>query len=164
MTDAHRRYIRVETGVSTVLNTLFCLLFGWIIFGGREQVPFAGTDGVGLDVFPTVFMSTLMTAVALTLLTRARLRKGAVLPIAGASTRLPRFFLLRAVLFGLLAALAIAAPTYLLLSALNAGEWTFGGLMLMKALFGVVIGLVATPPILRAALSDGASAPSKAAR
>lgn len=156
MTDAQRRYIRVETGISTVLNTLFCLLFGWIVFGGRERIPFAGADGVGLDVFPTVFMSTLMTAVALTLLTRARMRKGAVSPIPGSTTRLPRFFLLRAVLCGLAAALLVAAPTYLLLSVLNGGEWTFGGMMAMKALFGAAIGLVVTPPILRAALSDGA--------
>lgn len=155
MTDAHRRYIRIETGISTVLNTIFCLLFGWIVFGGRERLPFAGADGIGVDIFPTVFMSTLMTAVALTLLTRARLRKGAVTVMSGPPTRLPRFFLLRAIVCGLAAALAIAIPTYLALSLINPGEWTFGGMMAMKALFGAAIGLVVTPFILRAALSDG---------
>lgn len=158
MTDAHRRYIRVETGISTVLNTIFCLLFGWIVFGGRERIPFAGVDGIGLDIFPTVFMSTLMTAAALTLLTRARLGKGVVTATSGSPTWLPRFFLLRAIVCGLVAALAIAVPTYLLLSLVNPGEWRFDGMMAMKAAFGAAIGLVVTPFILRAALSDGATA------
>lgn len=160
MTEAQRRYIRKETGISTALNTAFCLAFGWLIFGGRARIPFSGLDGIGVDLFPTVFMSTLMTTAALTLLTRARIGKGEVQPLAGTGLRLPRLFLVRAVLFGLAAVVAIALPAWLLLSLLNAGAWSFSGMMVMKALFGAAIGLVVSPPILRAALADGAPAGS----
>lgn len=158
MSPVHARYIRIETIVAMVLNAVVGALFVWLMFGGRSMIGLWGQDGLAFDLLPTVFMITLMTCIALTLITRARMRKGAVPPMTGPS-RSPHLLPLRAVLFALTAVVVIVPASVLLLWAVWTGPWSFGAVMAFKIAFSVLLGLIVTPPILRAALRDGVERP-----
>lgn len=156
MSPVHARYIRTETIVAMVLNAIVGAVFVWLMFGGQSAIGLWGQDGLAFDLLPTVFMITLMTTIALTLITRARMRKGAVPPMTGAS-RLPRLLPLRAVLLAVAAVVAIVPVSVFLLWAIWSGPWSYGAVMAFKVAFSVLLGLLVTPPILRAALRDGVS-------
>jgi hypothetical protein len=155
MEPVHVRYVRIETGISIVLNAVVGAVFVRLMFGGRSTVGLWGTDGLAFDLLPTVFMITLMTTIALTLITRARVRKGAVPPMTDMGPRLPRPAPVRALLLAGAAALAIVPVSVLALWAVWTGPWSYGAVMAFKIAFSALVGLLVTPPILRAALRDG---------
>lgn len=155
MDPVHKRYVAVETAVGVVLNIVVGALFVWLMFGGRARVGLWGADGLAFDLVPTVFMITLMTTVALTLITRARIRKGAVPPMRDSGRPIPGIVPLRALLFALVATVAIVPLSVAILWLVWRGDWSFGAVMGFKIAYCAVLGLLVTPPILRAALRDG---------
>jgi len=154
MTATHQ-ILATEAAISIVPNALVSALFVWLVFGGRAAVPLWGTGGLAFDLVPTTFMLTLMTTVALTLIVRARRRRG--LPqVAPGQPRLPRNLVARGIVLGLTLC-GVCLPGSIVLLWLGwDGDWSYARVMGFKIAYGVVVGLVATPLAVLAALRDEA--------
>lgn len=154
MSPAQAAFIRRETAIGIVLNIVVSAAFVWLMFGGRATIGLWGMDGLAFDLVPTTFMITLMTTIALTFLTRARVRAGGVAALGGGSW-LPAFPPIRGVLLGLVATVAIV-PAIVGLLALGWGrDWSFDEVLGFKMAYGAALGLLVTPIVLRFALRDG---------
>lgn len=149
---ATQRILATEAAISIVPNALVSALFVWLVFGGQTRVPLWGVHGLAFDLVPTTFMLTLMTTFALTLIVRARRRRG----LAGAdgTLPLPRRLPLRAVALALLLCLVFVPASVLLLWLGWDGDWSYGRVMAFKIAYGAGVGLVATPLAVLAALRD----------
>jgi hypothetical protein len=163
MTDAHRRYVQTETRISIVLSIVLSLVFAWLVFPKTGAIPFGGMGGIAFDLLPTTFMIVLMTTVALSLLTRARKKKGSIASLdlqsveqgrsAKVARRLPGHFLLRAILLAV-GACAIFLPLMIgVLYVLGVEQMAFWPFMLFKAVYGAFLAALFTPAILLAALA-----------
>ncbi len=150
---ATQRILATEAAISIVPNALVSALFVWLLFRGVEAIPLWGMQGVAFDLLPTTFMLTLMTTIALTLIVRARRRKGLPAAEPGA-LRLPRNVLLRGFALALLLCLMFVPISVLLLNLGWNGDWSYDRMMIFKIAYGIAVGLVATPLVVLAALRD----------
>lgn len=157
MSQAHSRYIARETGIGLVINTALSIAFALLVARGRAAVPLWGVDGVALDFVPQTFMLAVATTLAMTLTTRKRLRRGEVMPLpldqAGLLARLPRNVMARAVLIALLLTIVLTPLCAGMLSLLDVTAVPLSAFLVMKALYGAALTLVAGPKIVRAALA-----------
>ncbi|MEE4209054.1 MAG: hypothetical protein V2I43_07300 [Parvularcula sp.] len=164
MTEEHRRYVRTETIVSIILSIILSLVFAWLVFPKTGSIPFGGMGGMAFDLVPTTFMIVLMTTVALSLLTRARKKKGTVSALdlsevpQGRSVvlakRLPGHFILRALALAV-GACAVFLPLMIgMLTVLNVSEMSFAPFLVFKAIYGAFLAAIFTPTILIAALAE----------
>lgn len=156
LSPEHARYVAIETLVGVVINSVLSLGFTLLAIGGRGVVPWWGPGGVAFDFIPQVFMITLATTLATTLIARKRLKAGAVAPLtsadAGWLARAPANPFLRAVLFGLAVAIVLVPASLLALSASGSREMSALNLIMLKVVYGAVLAALLTPPIVRAAL------------
>ena len=152
----HQRYILIETIISAVLNAIVGTLFVFLMFGGMPQIGLWGEAGLAFDLVPTVFMITLMTTIALTLITRSRIAAGKVARAAPVSG-LPSNPIVRGLLFAVAAALTIAPVSAAILYAIwpVTGDWTFNTVLVFKIAYCALLGLLITPTIVRHALRSG---------
>lgn len=149
----HSRYIMVETLIAIVLNIIVSAVFVFIMFGGMEKIGLWGTAGLALDLVPTVFMITLMTTIALTLIARSRIAAGTVLPDQRPS-RLPANPVLRGLVLAVVATVLIVSVSVAILSALwpVTGDWSFTAVLVFKCAFSAALAIAVTPVIVRHAL------------
>jgi hypothetical protein len=152
----HDRYIAIETRIGIGLNAVVSGAFVFLMFGGQATIKLWGMGGLAFDLVPTTFMITLMMTVALTLITRSRLKKGAVGPLMSAR-RLPGNVLLRGLTLALLATLVFVPVSVGALTLIwpMTGDWSFLVVLAFKIVYSAVLGIVLTPVILRAAFNDG---------
>lgn len=151
---AQSRYLRTQVIASIPINAALGALFVWIVFGGQQGIALWGASGLAADLVPTTFMITLMTAIGLTLATRAALRSGKLRPAAG--RRAPRNPVLRGLVFALAATVLLVPLSVLILWTVWAGDWSYDTVLWFKIAYAIVLGLLVTPVIVRAALADGA--------
>ncbi len=154
--------LRVETAISIVANTVVSGMFAWGIFHGVAVIPLWGAQGIAVDLIPTVFMITLALTIALTLITRARIRKGK-LPRPtwgridlGLSRLLPDNILLRAFTFAAAMTVILVPLSVLLLVTAGVSEMSFKVFFVFKLIYGAIYAVVVTPPVLLRAFADGA--------
>lgn len=154
----HSRYVMIETILSVILNTIVGGIFVFVMFGGMEQIGLWGEAGLAFDLVPTVFMITLMTTIALTLLTRSRMRAGKVAPIV-MDSRLPKNPILRGLVLAVSATIAIVPVSVLILWLIwpTTGDWSFVAVLIFKCIFSALLGLLVTPIIVRNALKRGST-------
>ncbi|HTU12093.1 MAG TPA: hypothetical protein VMG08_14475 [Allosphingosinicella sp.] len=148
------RYIVTETLLSMAVNAAFSAGFAFLIFGGRSEIGLWGPSGLALDFAPQTFVIALMSVLVPTALTRRRMRSGALERSSGASSRLPRNLLVRALLVAVLATLALGGAATLLLATNWPGPLTFAAVLPLKIVYGALVASVVTPLALRAALLD----------
>jgi hypothetical protein len=89
---------------------------------------------------------------------RADLRHEKIAPLGDAPRwveRLPQGRLRRALLIGLVCLLVLGPPAAAILSLVDYGDITVGEFVVYKAIVGVVLGAIVTPPIALAAMRDG---------
>jgi len=153
--DMMRGILLRETMISTVPNAVVSAGFVWLLFGGQETIPLWGMTGLAFDLVPTTFMLTLMTTIALTLIFRKRGRDGA-LPAPGglAPLPLPRNPVLRGITFGLALLLLFVPVSVGALAVVWQGDWSFSTVLAFKIVYGVLVGWVATPLVVLAALRE----------
>lgn len=155
VTESHKRYVRTETFFSIVLNMAVSALFVWIVFRGQSEIGLWGMNGLAFDLVPTTFMITLMTTIALTLITRKRVRNNKVAAITSPSLRgVPRFFLLRALLFAIVATAVLVPAMTGLLHLMQVTPVSYSWAMVFKLIYGGLLAVLITPLILIAALRD----------
>lgn len=150
---ATQRILATEAAISVVPNALVSALFVWLLFRGQNAIPLWGMQGVAFDLVPTTFMLTLMTTIALTLIVRARRRKGLAAAEPG-PLRLPHNVVLRGIVLALLLCLMFVPISILLLNLAWDGDWSYDRMMVFKIIYGIAVGLVATPLVVLAALRD----------
>jgi len=153
-TAAQRRYLRIETLVSLLVNSLLSLLAAWVVFGRHESVALWGSDGVAVDFLPQTFMVALMSTLVPGLLTRRRVRAGQLAALDRPPPRLPCNLVLRALLVAGVATLAFGGVAILLTSAVWAGPLPLGAVIVLKVLYGAILSIPITRFGLLAALSD----------
>ncbi len=155
----HRKYVTGETVVSTVINTILSVVFAFLAAGGQDRVPLWGGRGMAVDFVPTVFMITLVTTIAVTLITRKRMRAGKVAPLpageGGPLAWAPRNAFARGFTYASLAAAVLVPLSIGVLHLLRVDELPLMTFVAFKAVYGAVLSLLITPPIVRAALASG---------
>ncbi len=153
----HRKYIAGETAVSVIVNSVLSLLFALFASSGVERMPLLGPRGMAIDFVPQCFMITFATTVAVTLLTRKRLRAGKVAVLlrsgAGVLPDAPANAMVRGVLFGLVVAVVVAPLSAIALYGLGLQSLPVASFIAMKVAFGALLALIISPPIIRAALT-----------
>ncbi len=166
LTDAERQFVRNETIVSIVLNALVSAVFVWLLFRGKSEVGLWGMDGLAFDLLPTTFMITFMMTLGLSLVIRRRVGRGSAPRLGWVRAEhpwlrfLPAWLLPRALLLAAGMMVLFVPATVGLLIAAGWHPMAIGHVYLFKVIYGALMGLVATPVILLAALADRAGAPA----
>lgn len=142
--SALRRHVVVQTGVSVVINTMLSVLFGLAVSHGRDAVPLAGIGGMAFDFFPQTFMITLATVTAVTLATRAGLRRGALEGSVSVEWR-PRNAVLRGLLLAFLATALLAPTAGWVLAQTGVQALDLSRFLVLKAVYGVFLALLVAP-------------------
>ncbi len=150
----HARYMRKETLIAMLINSLFSAAFVFIVFGGREQVALWGASGLALDFVPQTFIITVMTVVVATLLTRKRVRHGAVPALTAKPSRLPQNVFLRAALLAVMATVVLGGVATAALAVVWSGPYVFITVLVFKIAYGALVAAVIATLALPAALSD----------
>lgn len=156
--EPERSILLRETLISTVPNALVSAGFVWLVFGGQDTIGLWGMNGLAFDLVPTTFMLTLMTTIALTLIFRKRRHSSGILNEAGrpAPLPLPRNPVLRGLVFGLVLLVVFVPLSIAALSAIWVGDWSYERVLVFKIIYGVIVGWVATPLVVIAALRERA--------
>ncbi|WAH55283.1 hypothetical protein LZ023_19705 [Pseudomonas silvicola] len=161
---AHR-YIQRETLLGCAINAAIALFFAALLFHNAPVIPLWGSKGIAIDLVPTVFMLTLFGSLAISLLTRQRLRQGRIAPphnhpsswiAALASLPLP----VRTVIVALLMTVALVPLTCLALMTLAVDALAFWPFVAFKMGYAAIVGALSAPWILKAALAVSDRAPA----
>lgn len=154
-----RHFLIAETVIATLVNAVIMAVMTWLVFSGRGRIPVWGGDGLVFDMLPSSALPVFAMAVILPALLRIRHNRGERLPACdlselGVWTRaLPK----GVVPLGLVLAITWAA---LFVSVGTAMLWITGwndlslwSVVLVKALFGALLGGTAAPFIMLPALA-----------
>lgn len=154
----HTAYIRRETLISMVINSVLTLLFFLLLFGGMAHVPLWGMGHWAFDFIPQSLMIALMSTLVPGLLTRRAVASGRIIA-NGPSSRLPANAFARAVLVASAVTVAVVALVVVAhLAATASGQGTpitipFAAALATKLAYAAVLAAAVTPLGLRAALA-----------
>jgi len=156
MNAEHKTYIRNETIVSIIINAAAGLFFAWLVFGSMDGVPLLGGMGTLLfDSAPQSFLIAFLVTLILTLVTRKRLRDGKLTAVQNAEPHwLPKNLLLRALLLGTVTCLIGVGLHWLLLPLISPAIWPVAAVLVFKAAYGGLLGLLIPPLALAAVLRE----------
>ena len=148
-----RAYLRIETGLSIVINMVLSLVFFLIVFGLAPSIPIGGIGGYAFDFLPQSFMIALMSTLMPCVITAGRIRGGHIrgAPVAGDAQSVGAL-IRRSVLTaagGLLIGGVIAA---VLLAVATGAMLPCGWALSAKLFYGGLLAAVVTPIGLRGAL------------
>ena len=156
----HRRYLKTETAVNSIVNAAFSAIFTWLLFRSADIIPLWGATGMAVDLIPTVFMCTLATGLIATIMTRKKVRQGVLhqLPTAWSNYLLirmwPRNVVLRSVLVALLATLTLVPLSVGVMLGFNVTEMNYMPLLMFKIVYGGAVTALSAPGFLIAAMTD----------
>jgi hypothetical protein len=145
-------YVRRETVISLVINTVLSMLFYALVFGRQDPVEAWGLGQWVFDFVPQSFMIALMSVAVPGALTAGRLRAGAVMPL-DRPTRLPRNLLARALLLAVASAIVGTAIVAALVRLTGLEVIPATAALVAKAGYGALLAMIVTPIGLRAALA-----------
>ncbi len=162
---AQAAMVSKETSINTAVTAVIAAALSCVIFRGHSSIV-ALSPPVGgiLGILPGTFNFTLLVTLALTLITRRRVRSGSCPPLArgvrrGIGGALPANLIGRAIVLAAVATLVFvtlgAGGVWLAtrLSALPI-EWSFLSMLGFYVVYFVFLSLVVTPIILWRALAD----------
>jgi hypothetical protein len=164
LTAAHRRFlIRDALLIAAVINGALSALIAWLVTVGEDEVPNAAVPliegpSVVVDTVGTFFVLPFLTTLAITTVIWKELREGHLtrvpLPPGSFAARLPDTRLRRAVWIGLLCLLVLGPLGAIVLLLLDYGGISIGEFVIYKAIVGIVLGAIVTPPIAMVAFGD----------
>jgi hypothetical protein len=170
--SAHqRRWILLNAVmVAAVINAVLNAGIAWASVRSEDSVPLSAVPlvdkpSVIADTIGTFFLLPLITCLLITTVAWHDVRTGKVSRLARPPIsdrlrrRLPDTRLRRGLVLGAVCTVVMAPLAVLVLVALDFGDLSVGEFVLYKAIFGVVLGALVTPPIALLALAD----PEKAA-
>jgi hypothetical protein len=161
---AHRRFlIRDAVIIAAIANAALNALIAWLSTLGEDEVPLLAVPlidkpSVIVDTVGTFFVLTFLTTLAVTTAVWKEMRAGHLtrVPLTPGSfaERLPDTRLRRATKLGLLCMLVLGPPAVLILVLLDYGDLSIEEFVTYKAIFGVLLGALVTPPIAMVAFGD----------
>jgi hypothetical protein len=164
LTAAHRRFlIRDALLIAAVINGALSALIAWLVTVGEDEVPNAAVPliegpSVVVDTVATFFVLPFLTTLAITTVIWKELREGHLTrvphPPGSFAARLPDTRLRRAVWIGLLCLLVLGPLGAIVLLLLDYGGISIGEFVIYKAIVGIVLGAIVTPPIAIVAFGD----------
>ena len=153
-----RNTVRNETLVSVVLNALVpAAIIRFVALPG--PLALAGDDGLWSAMLKGAGLATFMMTLVVTLIVRARVRKGGVAALAAVDLPavvrlLPRFVLLRAAMMAVVAVIVLVPIGTAAASAAHILPLGLDGFALFNIAFGALSGLTMTPAVVLRALAD----------
>jgi hypothetical protein len=160
----HRRWLLLNTIViSAVVNAILNALIAWGSAASEDEVPLWAVplaEGPSLitDTIGTFFILPFLTTLVVTTAVWHELQEGRLAPLKrrteGLFAHLPRTRVRRGAYFGAITTLVLSPPAVLALVLRDPGDVSVGDFVLFKAIFGVVLGALVTPPIALAAMTD----------
>ncbi len=156
----HRRYLKSEVAINSIINAIISALFAWLFFRGVDVIPLWGAMGMAVDLIPTVFMITLATSLIATGMTRKKVRGGAILALPGSRSNYPFIrswpsnIVLRSLMLAFMAAVIMVPPSIGAMMALSVTEMAFPPFVIFKVVYGAIVTTLVAPGILMAALTD----------
>jgi hypothetical protein len=157
VTDGQKHYLARETLIGAIVNALISAAFACAVFKG-DPARVWGSPSLALDFLPQSFAVAAFSVLVPTLLTRKRMRAGAVVPLESPAVRLPRSVLVRALLIGAAATVLLGGSAIGLTTALVRGPVPFAAVLCLKIGHGAAVGALVTWVALRQALADRPSA------
>ena len=152
--------------VTALINVVVNAGIAWLSVGGRSQIPLwapplLGGPSTTTDTVATLFLLPFITCVVATAAVRHDLRRGSLQPLQRSAlpllARLPAGSVRRGAMLGVMSVAAFAPPAIVVLVAVHADDLSVSDFVIFKTLFAVVLGLLVTPLIAFAALSDSAA-------
>lgn len=147
MFDAEQ-YVRTETKFSAIGSIVVTVLFYTLAFGVLQPVPVRGLGHYAFDFLPQSFMTALICTWLPGIVTRKRVRSGAVALAASAGE--PGKSVLTGGLTFAFAALivgGVGVAGTLYLSGVETIDWTVG--LVGKIVFAGIVAIIVTPAGLR---------------
>lgn len=153
MSRAVVRYVATETTLSVFINVILALVMTTLLFHDKE-LQLWGSGGVVFDLMLSTALPVFAMTIGLTKLTRRRRTAGAAPEAGGKMWGAQRKLITRAILFVTAAILLLAVPAvWLLLMSWHVG-FSFTRFLVVKMFYGALVGWVATPVIVLAALKE----------
>jgi len=166
ITAHHKRWLFINAVVIAALaNAALNALIAWGTAAPEDEVPLWAVPLVGgpsttVDTVATLFILPFLTTLAITTTAWHEMREGKLARLSVDRSadpllaRLPARRARRGAYFGLITMLALGPIAIVLLIAFDFGDVSVGDFVLYKAIFGVLLGALVTPPIAIAALTD----------
>lgn len=151
MSSAINQHLVRETGVSAVINAAFSFGITHLLLGGNEVIT---RQALVIDALPQSFFVTFFGVCIPTLLARKKMWAGKLASLPYRKTWLPGNAMLRAILMGVIAAIAGGLLHWLVLSGLQITQLAIGAVYVYKTLYGAALSLVVTPVALLVALKE----------
>ena len=153
MTGEHAAYVRKETVISMVINGMISAGFAIAVFRGASSIGVWSSPSLALDFLPQTFAIAFFSVLVPSLLTRKRVKRGAVERKA-ASQRLPQNIILRALAVAVVSVVIIGGLAIVISSLVIRSELSFTSVMILKVAYGVVVAALITPFALHEALCE----------
>ncbi len=144
--QARRSAIRKETRIAAVMNVVLGVVFFLIVFGWSR----AATSSLALDFLPQTMGMTFLGGMVSSLICLSKVKKGTLVPAGPVPTRRQQAG--RVFAGALAATMVFGGAVALLFVAFGPVDFAPAPALAIKALYGIVMGFVTTPPILRMAL------------
>lgn len=145
-----RAYVRKQTLISIIITMAISAGFFLLIFGTTDPIAVWAPDNLALDFLPQSGAASFMAALMPALQTRAAIAKGR-LPGTPSSVR---SIVVRAIMLALLG-LGMAGIVIVALKLSGVASFAWGPAFAIKVAYGAMLGLVITPPAVRAVLKQG---------
>ncbi|MFN3474300.1 MAG: hypothetical protein ACK4ZW_09670 [Blastomonas sp.] len=145
-----RGYVRKQTLISILITMAISAGFFLLIFGRTNPIAVWAPDNLALDFLPQSGAASFMAALMPALQTRAAIVKG-TLPGTPPTVR---SIVVRAIMLALLA-LGLAGVVIVALKLSGIATFAWGPAFAIKVAYGALLGLIITPPAVRAVLTKG---------
>jgi hypothetical protein len=145
-----RTFVRKQTLVSVVISMAISAVFFVLVFHGIDTVAVWSPDNLALDFLPQSGLASFMAALMPALQARSAIAKGQLpgdLPSV-------RSIAVRALLLAGMA-LLLAGAIMALLKISGIAAFPYNTAFAIKVAYGAFLGLIITPPALRAVLPKG---------
>ncbi|WP_319534939.1 hypothetical protein [uncultured Vibrio sp.] len=137
-------YVKKESLLSFVINSVLSLLFLYLVFYPVENLPVWGVDGLLLDSMIQGFAIGLMASLVPTLITSKRVAVGKLNGFKMRDNWLSRHYIIASLLFALLSALLSLMINFGGFLLLDINSVSFNSALLFKVIFGGVLGALVT--------------------
>jgi hypothetical protein len=163
-TPGHRSWLLLNAIlIAAFINAALSALIAWGSAASEDDIPLWKAPLVGgtnliTDTVGTFFILPFLTTLVITTVVWSELQDGKLTPLArrtaGVFSRAPSTRLRRAAYFGLICMLVLGPPAVIVLILIDVSPISVGHFVLYKAILGVLLGAVVTPPIALAAMTD----------
>lgn len=151
MNSAIKQHLIKETGISALINAGFSFGITFLLLGSNDVV---ARQALVIDALPQSFAVTLFGVFIPTLLTRKKIRAGKLATLPFRKTALPGNAFVRAVLMGILAAIAGGLLHLVVLSGLQIEALSISTVLVYKTLYGAALSMIVTPIALHIVLQE----------